>query len=241
MAADFYVYEHARGDTCAVFYVGKGSGDRCKSKQGRNKWWRNIVQKVGPPTIRIVARGLDEDLAHLVEMERIDQHRLLGTRLTNMTDGGEGMSGYKCSAESIQKRVAKVKGRPNIGASLALKGVPKSEEHRRKLSESRFGKPLSDAAKAAMATRRKRPRRQTQKEMFLRFGRQDSEATRQKKSAARRGQLNPRFGVQIPEEQKARQIVALKARPRVACPHCEKTMDESNAKRWHFDNCKEKS
>lgn len=26
--------------------------------------------------------------------------------------------------------------------------------------------------------------------------------------------------------------------PQLTCPHCGKTMDARNAKRWHFDNCK---
>ena len=27
-------------------------------------------------------------------------------------------------------------------------------------------------------------------------------------------------------------------RPKLTCPHCGKEVDERNAKRWHFDNCK---
>ena len=29
-----------------------------------------------------------------------------------------------------------------------------------------------------------------------------------------------------------------KSRELLTCPHCQKTADSSNAKRWHFDNCK---
>ena len=29
-----------------------------------------------------------------------------------------------------------------------------------------------------------------------------------------------------------------KARELLTCPHCQKTADSSNAKRWHFNNCK---
>jgi hypothetical protein len=29
-----------------------------------------------------------------------------------------------------------------------------------------------------------------------------------------------------------------KQRDMLTCPHCQKTVDASNAKRWHFDNCK---
>ena len=31
-----------------------------------------------------------------------------------------------------------------------------------------------------------------------------------------------------------------KKRELLVCPHCKKASDASNAKRWHFDNCKSK-
>lgn len=237
---DYYVYEHLRADTGAPFYVGKGKGARCKSTQGRNTYWRNVVRKCGPPVIRQVVAGLDEELAHLVEMELIAKHRALGTRLTNMTDGGEGMSGYLWTKEAALQRASALRGlkRPDISARLT--GVPKSDAHRKNLSIARLGKPISQAAREAIERRPTKPRRHVQTKMFPRFGHKDSEATRAKKSAARKGELNPRFGVQISEDQKARQIAALMARPRLSCPHCGRCMDEANAKRWHFDNCGER-
>lgn len=33
----------------------------------------------------------------------------------------------------------------------------------------------------------------------------------------------------------------LKLRPKLICPYCLNEMDERNAKRWHFDNCKLKN
>jgi hypothetical protein len=32
----------------------------------------------------------------------------------------------------------------------------------------------------------------------------------------------------------------LKSKPKVKCPYCSKELDELNAKKWHFDNCKYK-
>ena len=43
----FYTYVHVRLDTNKVFYVGKGKLRRAYSKQHRNKYWNNVVNKCG--------------------------------------------------------------------------------------------------------------------------------------------------------------------------------------------------
>ena len=88
----FYVYEHTRNDTGAVFYVGKGSRWRSGITQHRSRYWKNVVSKAGGFTHNKIVNGVDEDLAFLVEIERIDQLRRLGIKLVNLTDGGEGAS-----------------------------------------------------------------------------------------------------------------------------------------------------
>ena len=62
--------------------------------------------------------------------------------LTNLTDGGGGLRGYKCSPETIEKRV------------VHFRGVPKSEEHRAKLSEALAGKPQSWAGQPVSEARK---------------------------------------------------------------------------------------
>lgn len=63
------------------------------------------------------------------------------------------------------------------------------------------------------------------------------------------GELNPRYGKpgtfagkKHSEESlaKMRQPTGPHTKPRelLTCPHCQKTADSSNAKRWHFNNCK---
>jgi hypothetical protein len=91
----FYVYEHIRNDTNAIFYVGKGKGNRAYTKRDRNEHWHNIVNKVGF-TARFVAQDLNEELAYLCEEERIDQLTRLGIKLANICPGGKGVgSGEK--------------------------------------------------------------------------------------------------------------------------------------------------
>ena len=88
----FYIYEHIRPDTNAVFYVGKGSGYRATTTQHRNPYWKNVVAKAGNFIIRKIAENIDEELAFLAEQERIDQLKRIGIKLTNLTGGGEGSS-----------------------------------------------------------------------------------------------------------------------------------------------------
>jgi hypothetical protein len=90
----FYVYEHIRLDTNAVFYVGKGKGRRCFEARRRNQHWKRVVSKAGGFDVRIVIEGIDEELAFLAEQELIAKLKMQGTSLTNLTDGGEGASGY---------------------------------------------------------------------------------------------------------------------------------------------------
>lgn len=241
--SEFYVYMHRRADTGMPFYVGKGKGARVRVTQHRNAYWQNVTKKAGGWTADIVVRNLDEPLAHLAEMELIDKYRALGIRLTNLTDGGEGATGFRWDREAALRRASSRKGIKRPDVSARFKGVQKSAQHRARLAEAKRGVPMSQEARAAMsaAQRLARRRKQVQKEMFRRYGHRDSDETRAKKSKARIGELNPRFGVQISEDQKARQIASLKARPRVKCQHCSRSMDEANARRWHGDNCKERS
>lgn len=272
---EFYVYVHRRADTGTVFYVGKGKGRRAWVTQHRNPWWRAVVAKAGAYEIDKVVEHVDEELAHLAEIELIAKLRSSGVRLCNLTDGGEGMTGYVRSAESIEQGASQRRGKPNPAASAYLRGRPKSAEHRAAISRAREGARVSDEARARMSNaRRGRPSpmlgkqhkpeaiekiRQANTGAFNKFfgrkhrpdslermseshtGHRDTDETRARKSAARRGALNPAFGVPVDEARKTKQIASLKARPRVTCPHCARVLDESNAKRWHLGNCKKRT
>jgi hypothetical protein len=96
----FYVYEHIRLDTNAVFYVGKGKGRRCFESRRRNQHWKRIVSKAGGFDVRIVVDKIDEELSFFVEQELISKLKLQGFVLANITNGGEGASGYKHTEEA---------------------------------------------------------------------------------------------------------------------------------------------
>lgn len=50
---NFYVYVWIRKDIDKVFYVGKGKNNRYKDLSSRNKWFLNVVHKVGMENIEI--------------------------------------------------------------------------------------------------------------------------------------------------------------------------------------------
>ena len=235
-ALGFYTYEHTRNDTGAVFYVGKGRGRRAEATYNRNIYWKRIVAKAGGFSVRMVAEHVDEDFAFLVEMERIDQLRRLGVGLCNMTDGGEGTSGFFPSEET-RKRMSAARS----GERHPQFGKPKSEETKRKLRLASTGKTLSAESRAkisaAILGRKESVETRMKKSIALsgRVGVKPSEETRLKMSAASKGK---------PKSEQMRQRLGDarrgKAQPVVECPHCHELGGVSNMKRWHFDNCKHK-
>ena len=157
---EFYVYEHIRLDNNTCFYVGKGKGNRAY-KPKRNKFYNNVRNSCGC-RVEIIKDGLTEEEALKLETERIEDYVITfgygipidGYRdfsnnkyLTNMTWGGEGVSGlnpYANKSEEEMKTISKKK-------SEAMKGKKNSEEHNRKISESSKGKKMSDEAKRKMS------------------------------------------------------------------------------------------
>ena len=162
----FYVYEHIRPDTNQVFYVGKGKNNRFLDLNNRNKHWKHIVAKVGNFKSVKIVENIDEELALLVEQERIDQLRRIGYKLANITNGGEGTSGRVLSAESrakigvrhsqesydraLEKRKAmypftaehiKNMSLSHSGEKNYMFGKTHSQEAREKIRQSRFNAP----------------------------------------------------------------------------------------------------
>jgi hypothetical protein len=95
--------------------------------------------------------------------------------------------------------------------SYTLKGKTKSNEHKKKLSE---------AAKKRKA----------------------SPETRKKMSETRKGRkITWDLNANTPElkKQKSEKMKGI-PKPKVVCPHCNKSGGAPQMNRWHFDNCKEK-
>jgi hypothetical protein len=151
-----YIYFHKRADDGVVFYVGIGIGRRAYRESNRSQFWKRIAEKHGF-TIEFPHKELTQDEAKQLEIHyisafgRID--RGTGT-LCNMTDGGDGRTGYKCTDETKEKMRKAATGvkfteerKQRIGeksrerkAWLHAQSAPWTEERRKKLSASRKDK-----------------------------------------------------------------------------------------------------
>ena len=235
-AHGFYAYEHTRNDTGAVFYVGKGRGRRVFATYNRNIHWKRIVAKAGGFGVRLIANDVDEELALMIEMERIDQQRKTGISLCNMTNGGEGTSGLFPNAETRRKMSIARSGKrhPQFGK-------PMSEATKQKLRTASTGKILSDATKAkisvAILGRIESIETRLKKSIALsgRLGKSPSDETKRKMSQAHKGK--PKSEIMRKRLGDARRG---KSQPVVSCPHCHALGGVSNMKRWHFNNCHSK-
>jgi hypothetical protein len=154
---DFYVYEYLRsrasdnGPSGSPYYIGKGRGRRA---------FTSVCHNAPPPEdrlfIHIIAKDMNERDALQAEVLLIRLHGRLdiGTGcLRNLTDGGEGMSGWKASPETKAKISAAMLGhnrcvgrkiaqatRDKIAASLSGRVGNRSGKHHSEESKARMSR-----------------------------------------------------------------------------------------------------
>lgn len=147
-----YVLEHPLSSE--VRYLGKTVQDPRRRLQhhmtlartGRAKthcanWIRSLLVEGLAPVMRIVETGPDEDGWKAAEVAWIAKLRTEGVRLTNLTNGGEGLPGRKHSEETKAKMRAAskiVQTDPDFRArhAAATRKAQACSETRRRHSES---------------------------------------------------------------------------------------------------------
>lgn len=141
---NFYAYVHCRPDGIP-FYVGKGIRNRAnKLITNRNKYHQHVVNKHGEENILIgKIECSSEVIAFELEKGMIKCFKRSGIKLTNMTDGGDGISGLKHSKESKIKMSNSQKNRIHTPEEIAkmqktMKGKPLSEKHKESLRGRKF-------------------------------------------------------------------------------------------------------
>lgn len=120
-----YVYRHRRKDNNQVFYVGIGDKRRPYCKHRRNKDWFNITSITDYDVeILLITDNLSEaeELESLLISEYGRAYLNEGTLVNRST--GSTSSGYKHTKEQREY------------LSSALKGISKSEETRKRMSDS---------------------------------------------------------------------------------------------------------
>jgi hypothetical protein len=189
MTYDFYVYQLRLENSETPFYIGKGRGRRIlehfrpsalKKRNHKNNAINKAVRDGVEVFSEVLFDGLTEDQAHAKEVELIAFYgrRVNGGCLTNATDGGEGVSGYKPSEETRRK------------ISAAKRGKKHSDDHRRKMSIALTGRKMSAESieKTASANRgRKRTPEHIANLSKATRGVKRSDATRAAMSAQRAG------------------------------------------------------
>lgn len=125
------------------------------------------------------------------------------------------------SIEGFKKTTSDPEWKATTGAMLAknaserFKGVPKSLDTRKKMSETQLANGGNGPSQHSAETK--------EKLRIASTGRVKSEETRRRISEANKGQIPWCTG--IPQ-------------PIVTCPHCDKSGGDRNMKRYHFDKCK---
>lgn len=132
VTSPFIVYALLDPRTYDVRYVGKSSSmfKRARAKHSAHCacWIKSLKAESLEPIVRVLSFEDDHDECLKDEIRWIAFFRGIGADLTNIMDGGEGISpGYRQTPEAIEKRVAKLRGRkrdPTIGRkiSAALSG-----------------------------------------------------------------------------------------------------------------------
>lgn len=118
----YYVYEWYIIDTGEVFYVGKGTGDRCKEHKRRNKMFLDFYN-THDCTYRIIKNNLNEKDAFDYEKELIEYYRTsTNYRLSNVLDGGYSDTVYRHYTEEQKLEWRK-------RSSLSKKGIINQKEN----------------------------------------------------------------------------------------------------------------
>ena len=172
---EYYTYAYLREDR-TPYYIGKGKKYRafercrCGAKPPRDK-----------SKIIFLKKNLSEEEAfkHEIYMISVFGRKDLGTGiLLNMSNGGEGSSGWIATPE-LRKRMSE--------SRKGKKRKPLSEETKQKLREINLGKKHSEEAKEKMSAAQKNRKRKPH-----------SLETRKKLSLAKQGvfdgQKNPMYG-----------------------------------------------
>lgn len=151
---DYYVYGYVRLDTNTYFYIGKGTNNRYKRIDLRSNHFKNIINSVDC-AVEIIKDNLTEEEALDLEQDLIEslvfeegytiefdsfQDKNEGfNHLVNCTYGGEGISGYKHTEETIKKCVHYGKNNGMYGKKGELSphyGKKYSEDHKEKIKLS---------------------------------------------------------------------------------------------------------
>jgi hypothetical protein len=193
-------------------YVGKGKGDRWlvhERKTDPINWMKNeFIERTWIMLGEVPKRKFEENLTD-EEACRLERAliRLIGRQnrgkgpLTNLTDGGEGVSGLKHSEKTRALLSKQRAGIPNPEHSAKLKGRKLSAAHRSKISSGLSGHALSEVTKTKIGAANRGQRRTAETKINLSLahrGKVATEETKAKMSAAHKKRWkNPKLRASV--------------------------------------------
>lgn len=240
----YYVYGLFEKDKDEPFYIGKGKGYRIKDHMARAKrgvdypLYRKIRKLDYEYDALMFFENIDEDTAFYAEKHLIKKYgrrtkKENGT-LLNITDGGDGASGYNPSKETLIKLSIASSGENNPmygkrGKDSPLHGRPSgmlgkshSSETKKKMSEARKGRDIHPNTLKALYENNPMHNPESRAKYDEVIKSAEFKAMRKKQNT---GKNNGMYG----KKQKV-----------LKCPYCKKEGGNGAFVRWHFDNCKNK-
>ncbi len=189
---------------------------------GYNNYFYKAIRKYGIDSFKweIIDTAKNIKELNILEQFFIDHYREIG-EVYNLTDGGDGISGYNHSEISKQKMSEAHKGEKNY-----FYGKKHTEESKKKISEARKGKPSGYKGKhQTVETRKKLSEASKGNQNWL--GKKHSEKTKQKISEARKN-ISIETRERISEAQKGNKNCL----GRKLSKETKRKISESQKKRW---------
>lgn len=212
-----------------MFYIGSHKGKFDDGYIGSNKRLRLAYNKRKPDFKRKILYILTENNIKLLRDK--EQYYLDMVKYTELN-----VKYYNNKKVALGADPQTIRDLNNFKVMICAhpwkKGLPKSEEHKRKISEAHKGKKLSEETKRKL----KKPK---------------SEEHKRKLSESLKGKLigekNPNYNNKWTDEQKQKQSLKFKGTipankgkspPKFICPHCNILASYANLKKWHYEKCK---
>lgn len=224
---NYFAYLHCKPDG-TPFYVGKGLLHRVKNLS-RNKYHSNVVKKYGAENILIgEIECSTEEIALELEKGLIKCLKASGVKLTNLTEGGEGVSGLIWNNEQRDK-IRGVRNPAHLYRdrnNFVINNPGKSESCKERMRTSNPMQPghkksKDHSRKIAASLKAYYSNIDRSGENNVMFGKKHSEKTRDL----------------IREKRKA-QIITAETKLKMSESHKSRWTDEARAERRHLILCK---
>ena len=212
-----YVYTLIDPRNHLPFYVGKGSGERCNAHVVEAKYYVKRKSLKLNKIRKLMRLGMEPIVVKVAEnisdKQALDLECLL---IAEMRDLGFALTNMTDGGDGAQ-------------------GYKHTEEHKQRMSELQKGRVFTEEHRQAMCKPKSEQGRKNIAEARLTTDYRPSEETKRKTSEALKGRS-------FTDEHRAKIKAGLTGKPKtkIECPHCQKLASPAMAKRWHFDNCKDK-